>query len=88
MRGQAVDIIGYGLRRAVVALGLGELEQFVRAAQAFAERADAIDDAVELRAFLAELLGALGIVPDVRVFELTPYFLEAFALRLVVKDTP
>jgi len=33
-------------------------------------------------------LRALGIVPDVRVFEFAPYFLEAFALDVVVKDTP
>ena len=60
----------------------------MRAAQTLAQCADAVDDAVELRAFLAELLRTLRIVPDVRVLELAPYFLEAFALGLVVKDTP
>jgi hypothetical protein len=36
----------------------------------------------------AELLGFFGIVPDVGVFQLPAYFLEAVTLRLVVKGTP
>jgi len=34
------------------------------------------------------LLRALRVVPDVRIFQLAAYFLEAFALAVVVKDTP
>jgi len=40
------------------------------------------------RAFAAQVLGALRIVPDVRAFQLAGYFFEAFALGRVVKDTP
>jgi hypothetical protein len=35
-----------------------------------------------------EILSALRVVPDVRVFQLAGYFLQAFLLALVVKDTP
>jgi len=41
-----------------------------------------------LRAFLAQLLSTLRVVPDVRVFKFATYFFETFLLRLVVKDTP
>jgi len=76
------------LCRAFVAFGLCQLQQLVGAGQAFIEAADAVDDLVELRALLAELLRALGLVPNVGVFELTTDFFETFLLRLVVKDTP
>jgi hypothetical protein len=33
-------------------------------------------------------LGALGVVPDVGVFEFAAYFFETLALGVVVKDTP
>jgi hypothetical protein len=37
--------------------------------------------------FLAELLGARGVVPDVGVFELLADFDQLFSLGIVVKDT-
>jgi hypothetical protein len=88
LHGQPVDIARYGFGGAGIVLGFGQLEKLIRAAQAFAERTDAVDDAVKLRALLAELLRTLRIVPDVRVFELAAYFLEPIALGIVVKDTP
>jgi hypothetical protein len=56
--------------------------------QAVGQSTNAIDDLVELRALLAELLRAFRLVPDVRVFQFATDFLETFLLRLVVKDTP
>jgi hypothetical protein len=88
VRSQTVDVIGDSGGSALVLLGFGQFEQLARAGKAVAERADAIDDPVERRALLAELLGALGVVPDVRVFQLASYFLEPLALGVVVKDTP
>ena len=41
------------------------------------QAADTADDAFEIRALLAEILRALRIVPDGRVFELARDFLEA-----------
>ena len=88
VRGQAVDVCRNGDSRAFVFLGFRQFEQLACTGKAIAERADAVDDPVERRAFLAELLGALGVVPDVRIFQLAGYFLEPFALGVVVKDTP
>jgi hypothetical protein len=73
---------------AFVVLGGGQLQQFVGAAEAVCQAADAGDDLVKLCAFLAELLGPLGVVPDIGVFQFAADFFETFALRLVVKDTP
>ena len=42
----------------------------------------------EARAFAAEVLGALRLVPDVGVFQFAGYFFQALALDRVVKDTP
>jgi len=86
--GQCIDVAGDRDSCAFVVFRFGELEQFVGAGQAIAERAYAVDDAVEGRALLAELLRAFRIVPDVRILELAAYFLEPFALGVVVKDTP
>jgi hypothetical protein len=47
-----------------------------------------IDRAIQLGAFLAQLLGMFGIVPDVRVFQLAADLFEPFYLAIVVKDTP
>ena len=38
--------------------------------------------------FPPQFLGTLGFVPDGRVFEFAAYFVEAFMLSIVVKDTP
>jgi hypothetical protein len=47
MGGQRIDVAGDRGGRPFVIFRFGELEQFVGAAQAVAERAYAIDDAVE-----------------------------------------
>jgi len=44
-------------------------------------------DALQGAAFLAEFLGALGVVPDFRVFEELGNFGQAFLFAVVVKDT-
>jgi len=43
---------------------------------------------LELSALAAQLLGTLGLVPDVRSLELQRYFFESFFLVVVFKDTP
>jgi hypothetical protein len=35
-----------------------------------------------------QFLGALRIVPDSGVFQFAAYFVEAFELAVIVKDTP
>ena len=50
-------------------------------------RPSVADDGFELGALATEVLRALGIGPDLRVLELAVDFLEALALRVIVKDT-
>jgi len=88
MCGEPIEVDGNRFGGAVVLFGFGQIEKFVGAGQAVAERADAVDDLVERRALLAELLRPLRVVPDVRVLEFAGYFLETLAFCVVVKDTP
>jgi len=44
--------------------------------------------ALQARAFLAQLLGALRVVPDVGLFEFALNFYQALRLGVEVKDTP
>ena len=83
-----LDILGDRNRGAFVAFGDGEVEQIAGFAQAVGQAADAADDAIELRAFLAQILRALRVVPDVGAFEFASDFFETFGLCLVVKETP
>jgi hypothetical protein len=88
MRGEPVEVGGDRFGGAVVLFGFSQIKKLAGPGQAFAERADPVDDLVERGAFLAELLGPLRVVPDVRVLEFARYFLEALAFCVVVKDTP
>jgi hypothetical protein len=46
-----------------------------------------VDDFLELRALLAELLRPLRILPNVRLLELPDDFLQALVFMIVIKDT-
>jgi hypothetical protein len=46
-----------------------------------------VDDFLELRALLAELLRPLRILPDIRLLELPRDLLQALILIVVIKDT-
>jgi hypothetical protein len=87
-RGERFDVGRDSNGGAFIALGSGQLQQLFGATQTIGEAADAVDDLVKLRAFLAELLRTLRVVPNVGIFEFAAYFFEAFALGVVVKDTP
>jgi len=73
--------------RRIVVLGARELEQLPGVAQLAIEAGEDADGVLELFLFAPQLLGALGIGPDVRLFELPRYFGEARLLALEVKDT-
>jgi len=47
----------------------------------------AADHLLEFCALLAQLLRAIGVVPDSRLFEFARYFLKPFVLVVVIKDT-
>ena len=75
-------------RGALVGLGNGQLEQIARLAEIVGQAADAADDALERGALLAQILGALRIVPDIGTFEFAADFFQTFGLGRVVKETP
>jgi hypothetical protein len=87
LRGKILDVGRDRRDRALVVLADGEIEQIAGLAERIGQRADAADDAIEVRALLAEILRTLRIVPDARVFELTCDLFEALRLRVEVKDT-
>ena len=76
-----------GLHGVLVVLHRGELEEILAVGEALADLFQRHDDAFEGLLLLAELLGARGVVPDVRVFELFADFDQLFSFGIVVKDT-
>jgi hypothetical protein len=46
-----------------------------------------VDDILELRALLTELLRPLRILPNIRLLELPSDFLQELILVVVIKDT-
>ena len=87
-RGELIDIVGDCSDRAFVVFADRKIEQIAGLAERIGQRADAADDALEIRAFLAEILRALRVVPDVRIFEFARDFFEPLGLHIEVKDTP
>ncbi len=85
---QSFDIGIHGQRGALVFLGNGKIEQVAGLAETVGQAADAADDALERGAFLAQILGALRVVPDIGAFEFATDFLEPLGLGRVVKETP
>jgi hypothetical protein len=71
-----------------VVLGGGEFEQFAHVGEDRADLLEIRDDAFERRAFLAERLRALRLVPDRRLRQLEFYLFEAMFAIGEVKDTP
>jgi hypothetical protein len=81
--GDRVDDLG----EARFALELGEVQEFERAGDAVAGAVEPADQRVELGALLAERLRLLGLLPDLRVFELARDLYQTLVLAVVVKDT-
>ncbi len=70
-----------------VILFLGHVEEFARVAQGLADAFQRVHDGFEGFLFLAQRLGALGIVPDAGVFHDLIQFGEFFRFAVEVKDT-
>ena len=64
-----------------------QFQQLAGIAQAARQAIQTVDDLLEFRAFLAELLGAIRVVPDAGLLELASYFLQPLVLVVVIKDT-
>jgi hypothetical protein len=75
------------LERRFVVIGARQAEQLGGIGQAAADAGQRADQAFEGLLLLAELLCALLVVPELRVFQLAVQRLEAPLLRLEVKDT-
>jgi hypothetical protein len=73
--------------RRIVVLGARELEQLACVAQLAVEAGEDADGVLELLLFAPQLLGALGVGPDVGLLELPRYLGETRLLALEVKDT-
>jgi hypothetical protein len=65
--GVTLDVLDHRRGGVRVVLGLGQVEQLVRAAQTFQQLADAIDHLVQRGTLTAQALGEVRRVPDVRV---------------------
>jgi hypothetical protein len=75
-------------RRDLIALGLGELEELGRLADAAAGAVDLADVARQPGALAPELLGARRVGPDRRILQLPTDLLETLELAVVLKETP
>ncbi len=74
--------------RIVIVLLDGKFEQVVRVREPRGQCVQHSNDLFEPGPFLAEGLGTLGLVPDIRLFELALNLGQPFRLSVVVKDTP
>jgi hypothetical protein len=76
------------VRGRLVALGLDQVQQLAGPREARGQVADAVDGLVKQRTLATQGLRTLGIVPDLGIAELALDLLQAFALGVVVKETP
>ncbi|OFS92543.1 hypothetical protein HMPREF3113_12175 [Stenotrophomonas sp. HMSC10F06] len=83
-----VQVADHGQGGFFVLFAFGQFQQFARLGQAVEDRGDAADGLVQIGAFAAKVLGVLGVVPDIRVFQFPGYFFQTLFLGVVVKDTP
>jgi K+/H+ antiporter YhaU regulatory subunit KhtT len=74
-------------QRVVVRFLARERVELAAVVESLRQRAQRMDDAVELLLLLAELLGARRVVPDLRILEFAVDRGEARRLDVVVKDT-
>ena len=74
-------------RRGAVRFPGDHVEQFTGIAQAERQPVEALDHLFEFGALTTQILGAVRVVPDARLFQLARYFLETFVLVVVIKDT-
>jgi hypothetical protein len=80
-------ILVHAFQRRFVVLVARDLEKLLRVAHAVSELFQRADDAFERFSFLAEVLRALRLVPDVGVFGEACDFAQAQFLPIEVKDT-
>jgi hypothetical protein len=72
----------------LIILVISQLEQICRVLQTLIKIIDSVDDDLERGAFLAELLGILLIIPDLRVTQLKLNLCQTLLTGIIVKGTP
>jgi len=65
-----------------------QLQQFLGIAKARGQRIEADHNLFQQRPFLAQRLGPIRLIPDIRLFQFSLDFRQAFSISIVVKDTP
>ena len=76
-----------GLRRRLVALLDGHVQQLAGVLQPVADAIERAHDLLQAGALAPQLLGLVGCVPDRGVFQLPAYLGEPLALEVVLKGT-
>jgi hypothetical protein len=71
----AIDIALNALECCFVALAFGKLEEFRRTLRVARQTIDGFDDAIKCTFFFAEFACAVGVIPNIRVFEFGVDFL-------------
>jgi hypothetical protein len=85
---QPVEVGDDGLGRVAVAFVLGDLQQVGGIVQAAVEALQGADGALQGDLFAAQVLRALRVFPELRVFQLAIDFDQPFRLAIEIKDTP
>ncbi|MBB5216959.1 hypothetical protein HNQ49_003663 [Parapusillimonas granuli] len=76
-----------GQQGGFVIIGRREFEELVGVFKAGGDLGQRADDVFQVFLFAAQILGVLGVVPDIGVFELGVYDMQPFRFGIVVKDT-
>jgi hypothetical protein len=79
-------LLGIG-QHALVAFGLGQLDQLERLLVLTLQRAVGSDRLVEMRAFAQEPLRLVGVVPELRILGERVQLVEASRCGIPVKET-
>jgi hypothetical protein len=82
-----MDVVPDAHQRVVVAFTLGEREELRRILERGVDLLQRGDGGFEGAPLLAQVLRALGVVPDAGVLEGAADLYESLLLRVVVKDT-
>jgi hypothetical protein len=84
---EVLDVVADGAERGVVTFLARHGEELAGVLEPRVDPVEALHHRLERAALLAQLLGPLGVVPDLRILEGPDDFYEALLLRVVVKDT-
>jgi hypothetical protein len=87
LEGQTFDIGLDFLARPGIRLRGGQLQEFRGIGQGALQAIQAADDLLELGAFPAQLLRAIRVAPNARLFQFALYFLKPLVFIVVIKDT-